>query len=235
MVSHGESAWVFCRGNGNLFRSITLLAVTCSEQKGCELTDVLTAADLEKFCGMLEFGKFNDKWDVKIEGLGCKHFVSEVEKTVLKESKVGKNIPTVAEVTQGEVVNFVQKALALMAAGGTNVPLGALPDDLSSALPYVSVAVSRLACSGPQAAGRPGADFESHSHPAPIRAGSGRASRHRHAPGSPSCSGSKRSFLFGDLLCGEPCVCQGEKDLSFEAFLKFPSARGRPTDGCEGQ
>ena len=111
------------QGNGNLFRSITLLAVTCAEQKGCDLKDVLSAADLETFCGMLEFGKFNDKWDVKIEGLGCKHFVSEVEKTVLKESKVGKNIPTVAEVTQGEVVNFVQKALALMAAGGTNVCL----------------------------------------------------------------------------------------------------------------
>ena len=31
------------RGNGNLFRSLTLLAVTCAEQKGCELKDVLTA------------------------------------------------------------------------------------------------------------------------------------------------------------------------------------------------
>ncbi|CAE7247123.1 hypothetical protein AK812_SmicGene4990 [Symbiodinium microadriaticum] len=109
--------------NGNLFRSITLLAVTHAEQKGCELKDVLTPSDLATFCGMLEFGRFNDKWDVKIEGLGCKYFVSEVEKTVLKESKVGKNIPTVAEVTQGEVVNFVQKALELMAAGGTNVLL----------------------------------------------------------------------------------------------------------------
>ncbi|CAJ1343912.1 unnamed protein product [Effrenium voratum] len=109
--------------NGNLFRSITLLAVTCAEQKGCELRDVLTPSDLDTFCKMLEFGKFQDKWDVKIEGLGCKHLVSEVEKTVLKESKVGKSIPTVAEVTQGEVVNFVQQALCKMAAGGTNVLL----------------------------------------------------------------------------------------------------------------
>ena len=31
------------RGNGNLFRSLTLLAVTCAEQRGCELKDVLTA------------------------------------------------------------------------------------------------------------------------------------------------------------------------------------------------
>ena len=36
---------------------------------------------------------------------------------------MAKNIPTVAEVTQGEVVNFVQGALAQMAAGGTNVCL----------------------------------------------------------------------------------------------------------------
>lgn len=53
---------------------------------------------------MLEFGKFNGKWDVKIDGLGQQHLVSEVEKTVLKESKVAKNIPTVAEVTQGGAV-----------------------------------------------------------------------------------------------------------------------------------
>merc|ERR1712176_1673064 len=37
------------------------------------------------------------------------------------ESKVGKNIPTVAEVTQGEVITFVNGALAKMAAGGVNV------------------------------------------------------------------------------------------------------------------
>ena len=32
-------------GNGNLFRSLTLLAVTAAEQKGCELKDVLTAQE----------------------------------------------------------------------------------------------------------------------------------------------------------------------------------------------
>jgi len=109
--------------NGNAFRSITLLAVTAAEQKGCELKDVLTPEALDSFVKMLEFGTFNGKFDVKIEGLGHKHFVSEVEKTVLKDSKVGKNIPTVAEVTQGEVVNFVQVALNKMAAGGVNVLL----------------------------------------------------------------------------------------------------------------
>jgi cytidylate kinase len=107
--------------NGNIFRSITLLAVTHTEQSGCTLQDALTAEKLGEFMGMLEFDKFNDKFDVKIEGLGLKYFVSEVEKTVLKDSKVGKNIPSVAEVTQGEVVKFVSGALSKMAAGGINV------------------------------------------------------------------------------------------------------------------
>lgn len=107
--------------NGNIFRCITLLAVTRATEKGCSLQEVLTAEELATFCSMLEFNQFNGKFDVKIEGLGHKYLVSEVEKTVLKDSSVGKNIPTVAEVTQGEVVNFVQGALSKMAAAGMNV------------------------------------------------------------------------------------------------------------------
>lgn len=109
--------------NGNLFRSLTLLAVTYSEKNRCSLQDALKPDVLASFMKMLEFGKFNGKFDVKIEGLGMKYFVSDIEKTVLKESRVGKNIPTVAEVTQGEVVNFVQGSLAKMAASGVNVLL----------------------------------------------------------------------------------------------------------------
>ena len=59
---------------------------------------------------MLSFGKFNGKFDTKIFGLGLDLLVSEVQNTVLKEPKVSKNIPTVAEVTQGEVINFAAKA-----------------------------------------------------------------------------------------------------------------------------
>lgn len=109
--------------NGNAFRSLTLLAVTAAEQRKVELKDVLTAEDLDSFVKMLEFDNFGGKFDVKIEGLGLKYFISEIEKTVLKDSKVGKNIPTVAEVTQGEVINFVQGALQKMAAAGVNVLL----------------------------------------------------------------------------------------------------------------
>lgn len=107
--------------NGNVFRSLTLLAVTHCEKEGCNLDDALQPEMLKTFCDMLEFDKFDGKFDVKIEGLGLKYFVTEVEKTVLKESKVGKNIPTIAEVTQGEVVKLVSAGLAKMAADGFNV------------------------------------------------------------------------------------------------------------------
>eukprot|EP00929_Paragymnodinium_shiwhaense_P010172 TRINITY_DN1146_c0_g1_i1.p1 TRINITY_DN1146_c0_g1~~TRINITY_DN1146_c0_g1_i1.p1 ORF type:complete len:306 (-),score=96.88 TRINITY_DN1146_c0_g1_i1:417-1334(-) len=107
--------------NGNLFRSYTLLAVTYAEQNNCDLMEALKPEVLASFGDMLSFDKFNDKFDVKIEGLGLKYFVSEVEKSVLKESKVATKIPTVAEITQGEVIKFVQGALDKMAAGGINV------------------------------------------------------------------------------------------------------------------
>ena len=69
--------------------------------------------------GMLEFGKFNGKFDIKLEGLGFNYFVSDVQNTVLKT--VGKNIPTVAELTQGEVVSFAGNAVQQMGAEGFNV------------------------------------------------------------------------------------------------------------------
>merc|ERR1719502_1109467 len=50
-----------------------------------------------------------------------KHMVSEVQNTVLKT--VGKDIPTVAEKTQGEVVAFIQDVLKKMSASGINVLL----------------------------------------------------------------------------------------------------------------
>jgi len=53
--------------------------------------------------------------------LGVKYFVADIEKTILKESNVSKMIPTVAAVTQGEVVKFVSVAFGKMSAAGMNV------------------------------------------------------------------------------------------------------------------
>jgi hypothetical protein len=107
--------------NGNIFRSLTLLAMTYAEQNKCSIEETLTPELLKEFMGYLTFDKFGDSFDTKIEGLGMKHMVSEVQNTVLKT--VGKNIPTVAEKTQGEVIGFIQDALKKMTADGMNVLL----------------------------------------------------------------------------------------------------------------
>jgi len=108
--------------NGNVFRSLTLLAVTRCEADGKEFgEDVLTAEFLQGCIECLTFGKFNDKFDTQIKGFGLDLLVSEVQNTVLKEPRVGKNIPTVAKMTQGEVVKFAAGAAATMRADGCNV------------------------------------------------------------------------------------------------------------------
>lgn len=114
------SAW----SNGNCFRSLTLLAATHCEKEGKEFdASCLTAENLAQWAGMLEFAKFDDKFDIRINGLGLDVRVSEVANTLLKEPKVSKNIPTVAQETQGEVVKFAGNAVQKMGEAGTVVLL----------------------------------------------------------------------------------------------------------------
>jgi len=49
--------------------------------------------------------------------------VSEVANTELKVPKVAKNIPTVAEVTQGEVISFAAGAIKIWGENGITVLL----------------------------------------------------------------------------------------------------------------
>lgn len=112
--------------NGNIFRSVTLLAATWCEQSGCDGFDAsraLTKDNLANFMSMLSFDKFNGKFDTRIRGLGLDFYVSEIANTVLKEPKVAKNIPTVAEVTQGEVINFAAEAIKVMSSNGFSILL----------------------------------------------------------------------------------------------------------------
>ena len=108
--------------NGNIFRSVTLLAATWCERQGLAEFDpdkALSKDNLQDYMTMLQFGKFQaDKFDTRIRGLGLELYVSEVQNTTLKEPKVSKNIPTVAESTQGEVVLFAASALQMLAADG---------------------------------------------------------------------------------------------------------------------
>lgn len=111
--------------NGNCFRALTLLAATHCEQQKLDGFDpaVLTAENLATWAGMLEFGEFDGKFDIRINGLGIDARVSDIANTLLKEPKVGKNIPTVAKETQGEVVKFAGEACKKMGDAGTVVLL----------------------------------------------------------------------------------------------------------------
>lgn len=108
--------------NGNVFRSLTLLAVTHCEQNGLTFSEAeLTAERLADFVGMLSFDKFKDKYDIRINGLGLDVLVSEIVNTDLKSAKVTTQIPTVAKVTQGEVVKFADAAVSQLGSAGFNV------------------------------------------------------------------------------------------------------------------
>lgn len=86
-----DSKRVVTWSNGNIFRSVTLLAATWCEQQnlsGFDAQKALTKDNLESFMKMLSFGKFNGKFDTRIEGLGLDLLVSEVQNTELKVPKV---------------------------------------------------------------------------------------------------------------------------------------------------
>jgi hypothetical protein len=126
--SDGKQQEVVMWSNGNVFRSVTLLAATwCQQQDGIEGFDAekaLTKENLASFMAMLTFGKFNNgKYDTRICGLGLDMFVSNVQNTELKSPLVSKNIPTVAEFTQGEVILFAAKAVETMGQDGIYVLL----------------------------------------------------------------------------------------------------------------
>lgn len=89
--------------NGNIFRSVTLLAATWCEQNCGEFDKekALTKENIGAFMDMLKFGKNTEgHFDTHIDGLGLDLWISRVCNTTLKAPIVSKNIPTVAEFTQ---------------------------------------------------------------------------------------------------------------------------------------
>ena len=126
-LQNEEGKQVVCWSNGNIFRSVTYLAATwCEQHNEDDITKALTKENLAEFMNMLSFGKFkNDgtQYDTKICGLGLDCLVSDVQNTELKGPKVSKNIPTVAEVTQGEVILFAAEAIRQMGNDGIFVLL----------------------------------------------------------------------------------------------------------------
>lgn len=113
-----SSTW----SNGNCFRALTLLALTWCEQQNVSFhPSCLTLENLSEWAGMLQLRRANDKFDIRIEGLGIDAWVSDVANTLLKDPRVSRNVPVVARETQGEVVRFAAEAVRQMGDAGAVV------------------------------------------------------------------------------------------------------------------
>lgn len=110
--------------SGNVFRSYTLLAVTWWEQQqedgsiplDCDFNAevAITPSNMELFTSMLQFGLFNNQYDIRIKGLGFDTYVSEIKFTELASNKVTSVISSVAELIQGEAILFIKDALEIL-------------------------------------------------------------------------------------------------------------------------
>jgi hypothetical protein len=125
---------VVCWSNGNVFRSVTLLAVAWCDQHNAGAFDAAKACtpdNLRQFMAMLSFGKQGGgsdggaaaTFDTRICGLGLDLRVSDIQNTLLKAPNVASNIPAVAEYTQGEVIVFAAQAVQLLRESGIVVLL----------------------------------------------------------------------------------------------------------------
>eukprot|EP00937_MAST-01D_sp_MAST-1D-sp2_P003166 g3166.t1 len=116
----GSVSW----SNGNIFRCLTLLCSTWCEQNGVQFgADVVTPERVGEWVSMLEFGRWDGVWDTRVRGLGVDALVGQIKNTELKGPKVRGRIPTVAGLTQGEVVKFASAAVNQLAGGGVVVLL----------------------------------------------------------------------------------------------------------------
>ena len=128
---------VVCWSNGNVFRSVTLLAVAWCDQHNAGAFDAAKACtpdNLRQFMAMLSFGeataaKAEDgeptvgAFDTRICGMGLDLRVSQIQNTLLKDPRVASNIPAVAEYTQGEVIVFAARAVRTLCDAGIVVLL----------------------------------------------------------------------------------------------------------------
>jgi len=122
--------------NGNLFRTITLLALTWwddmyGKNSPFDAQYALTKENVSFFMSMLHLKKSRRKipqerttsaYDIQIDGLHYhKIMVSDIQNTELKSSLISQNLPSVAKYTQGEVILFSTKAIERMKYDGMTI------------------------------------------------------------------------------------------------------------------
>merc|ERR1711862_624764 len=114
----GKGRNVCCWSNGNIFRSISLLALTyCENNDIKDVSDALTTDNIASWMSMLQFSKSDgSEWDTMISGMGLNYAVQSIQNTLLKSSGISKILPTVAKATQGQVIMYASSAISKMIA-----------------------------------------------------------------------------------------------------------------------
>ncbi|EPY33396.1 hypothetical protein AGDE_08304 [Angomonas deanei] len=107
--------------NGNVFRCYTYLCQEILSQQNKPIAaEHLSPELLTQVSSRVKFvevspGQFDTLLDDKK--------VSEIQNTLLKAPVISQNVPTVAQATQGEVINFGTDAIKKLSASGYNVIL----------------------------------------------------------------------------------------------------------------
>lgn len=104
--------------NGNVFRALTHLASLDLGESFSK--EALTDAYIDQLMQRLTFAKFPDGFDVVIDGTIR---VSSIQNSDLKMPHISARVPTVAELTQGEVIRFTSNAVERLKQEGYNVIL----------------------------------------------------------------------------------------------------------------
>jgi hypothetical protein len=123
-----DSSKVQTWSNGNIFRSLTLLTSLYMEKNGLvestRIEEVLTPERKLEFMSYLSFEKTEaGVFDTKIKAFDLgDQWVGDIQNTTLKGPLVNGKIPSVAKLTQGEVIGFARGAIAkLSKEGGIDV------------------------------------------------------------------------------------------------------------------
>ena len=124
--------------NGNIFRTITLLAITQCEQQHITFSeDFLTCENINNIMKCLSFVKNNYTYDIYINGFGINSFMNDIQNTLLKSSYISKYVPTIAYHTQGEVINFTNNVISTIISLDVNSKCNIIIEGREETMNYI--------------------------------------------------------------------------------------------------
>mmetsp|Transcript_37741 Transcript_37741/g.121111 ORF Transcript_37741/g.121111 Transcript_37741/m.121111 type:complete len:448 (+) Transcript_37741:611-1954(+) len=119
--------------NGNVFRSLALLASERARRSDKPLAKVLTEDNVKAWIGSPTLDLFPQGYDIAVDGEGITARVSKIANTLLKDPRVTAAVPAVAAYAQGEVLLYADRCVQRMRHDGLSV----IVEGRAPALKYV--------------------------------------------------------------------------------------------------